>query len=574
MKTNNVSLRDRWLPVLLVIVACLLAGRFLLMPGYFAMHDDLQVTRFYEMEKCIHDGQIPCRWVPDMGAGRGFPLFNYYAPLPYYIGVMGRWIGMSFMDVVKATFLLGTIGSGLWMYVLVSQITRSRWAGVVAAVFYVWAPYRSVDVYVRGALSESWALMWFPMILWSWWMWAKSQRFWYPLAAASTAALFLSHNIMSLWFAPVIAAWVMGCWWQWGRSVKKFLSLVVHSVWAVGLAAFFLMPAMMEKHLVHSENLTQDYFDFRNHFVTIKQLFIDRSWGYGPSRLGPVDDLSFQIGWPHWWLLVIGILVLGWALMKRKSLPSEKWGMFTVFLALGTLFFMHARSVLLWEAVPILAWTQFPWRILALTNFALAGLAGWLVCTVENEKYKAWVASGLMLLCIALNWQYFQPDKYNATAQDADKLTGTEWNIQKNGAIRDYLPMVVETYDIEVATEDARATAKGEGTARIRNFTRRSNFVSFDVEADDVLGAEVEVELYDYPEWIVLADGVQLPTHHNNPLGLITFEVTSGKHIINMWFMDTQVRTFANLISLASYALWLGVMFMPMKEMPTNRPKL
>ena len=59
--------------VVLVVIFGLLASRDLLMPGYFPMHDDLQMMRQLEMDKCFRDGQIPCRWVPDMGYGYGFP---------------------------------------------------------------------------------------------------------------------------------------------------------------------------------------------------------------------------------------------------------------------------------------------------------------------------------------------------------------------------------------------------------------------------------------------------------------------------------------------------------------------
>src|SRR5690606_19120577 len=107
--------------ILLVVVFSLVAGWYFLLPGYFAMHDDLQVTRFYEMERCLLDGQIPCRWSPDLGAGRGFPMFNYYAPLPYYVGIMGRWIGLSFMAVVKMIFLMGIVGSAIFCYWLVVE---------------------------------------------------------------------------------------------------------------------------------------------------------------------------------------------------------------------------------------------------------------------------------------------------------------------------------------------------------------------------------------------------------------------------------------------------------------------
>ena len=81
------------LPLLFVIFVGLLAGRTLFGQGYFNMHDDLQMMRQLQMEKCFIDGQIPCRWVPDMGYGFGFPLFNFYPPLPYMVGELFRVVG-------------------------------------------------------------------------------------------------------------------------------------------------------------------------------------------------------------------------------------------------------------------------------------------------------------------------------------------------------------------------------------------------------------------------------------------------------------------------------------------------
>src|SRR4030067_2086101 len=105
------------LPFIIIIFVAILAGRSLIFQsGYFNMHDDLQIMRQLEMEKCFLDGQIPCRWVSDMGYGFGFPLFNFYHPLPYLIGEIFRLVGFSFVDTAKLTFALSFVVSGITMY--------------------------------------------------------------------------------------------------------------------------------------------------------------------------------------------------------------------------------------------------------------------------------------------------------------------------------------------------------------------------------------------------------------------------------------------------------------------------
>src|SRR3989338_9976126 len=77
--------------------------------GYYPMHDDLQPMMQLVMDKCFRDGQIPCRWSEDLGFGFGYPLFNFYPPLPYYIGQIFHWSGLSYLDTVKAVGILGFI---------------------------------------------------------------------------------------------------------------------------------------------------------------------------------------------------------------------------------------------------------------------------------------------------------------------------------------------------------------------------------------------------------------------------------------------------------------------------------
>ncbi|MFV1917701.1 MAG: 6-pyruvoyl-tetrahydropterin synthase-related protein, partial [Patescibacteria group bacterium] len=250
MKAIINILRNRhfW-PLFIVIVFAVLAGRSLIFQsGYFNMHDDLQMMRQLEMEKCFLDGQIPCRWVPDMGYGFGFPLFNFYPPLPYLMGQGIRLIGYSFVTTAKLMFALSFIVSGITMYLLAKDFF-GRLGGVLSGVFYIWAPYYAVDVYVRGAMNEVWALAWFPLIFWAGYRLIISKKRegirWIILLALAYFALFTSHNLMVLIFTPFFGMWILLHLWRenkWSRIPQLLISMV----WALGLAAFFTLPALAE----------------------------------------------------------------------------------------------------------------------------------------------------------------------------------------------------------------------------------------------------------------------------------------------------------------------------------------
>jgi len=123
----------------------------------------MQAMRLYEIDKCIRDGQIPCRWVPDMGYGYGYPQFNYYAPLPYYIMEVFHLVGFGFLDSVKAGMVLSILVSAWGMYSL-AKFLWGRVGGFISSRLYIYAPYRATDFYVRGAVGELWAMAFLPFI--------------------------------------------------------------------------------------------------------------------------------------------------------------------------------------------------------------------------------------------------------------------------------------------------------------------------------------------------------------------------------------------------------------------------
>ena len=66
--------------ILLVLTVMTIFAYFsLLKPGIHNIQDDMQFFRVFEMSKCFADNQFPCRWVPDLGYGYGYPLFIYYS---------------------------------------------------------------------------------------------------------------------------------------------------------------------------------------------------------------------------------------------------------------------------------------------------------------------------------------------------------------------------------------------------------------------------------------------------------------------------------------------------------------
>ncbi len=160
-----VALKKNW-PFLLGLILSVSLLWPLFWAPYFTHQDDVQVIRLYEMSKCFVDHQIPCRWVPDLGGLYGYPLFNYYAPLSYYFGAIVYFLTHSLLISFKLMFAVSFLGSFIFMYLLACKFW-GKLGGSLSATFYAFAPYHALDFYVRGAMGEMWALMFFPAIFWA-----------------------------------------------------------------------------------------------------------------------------------------------------------------------------------------------------------------------------------------------------------------------------------------------------------------------------------------------------------------------------------------------------------------------
>jgi hypothetical protein len=554
----------------LVLFSAVLASRWLFKPGYFIMHDDLQMMRQLQMEKCFQDRQIPCRWVLDMGYGYGYPLFNFYPPLPYYIGQVFRWMGFSFVWTAKLLFSLQFFLSGIAMFVLATNIWGVL-GGLLSAVFYIWAPYHSVDVFVRGAMNEAWAFVWFPLIFWASKKLIGEEKFKYLVwLAFSYSMLLLTHGIMAMVFTPFLLLWII----YWILVERKFFwrkvdllgKFVLSGLWSLGLSAFFVFPMLLEKKFTHIETMFSGYYDWRAHFASLRQLFLSRFWGWGPSVWGTEDQMSFSVGHIHWMLGAVVVLLTMTGLyrqLKRKEVNFYfvlPLGIFTI--GVFYVFLAHQRSTFIWQTIKPLQLAQFPWRLLAVAAFSFSLLAGGFTSFI---KQKGWIFA-LLVLVIAFDWRYFRP-KSIGPLSDAEKFSGKAWEIQQTASIYDYLPK--SAFSAPTHPPDFKWKFSGAATdVRVR---KGSDW--FEWRGKVTRGGELKIPIFYFPGWQAwLNRGNRLAISHSND-GLMKVLILDDNQnernnrkqsvVVYFRFADTPVRSWANLFSLVSWWLLLAVILGP-----------
>lgn len=520
------------------------------------MHDDIHVLRLAQMEACFADGQIPCRWAADLGFGFGQPLFNFYSPLSFYAAMIFRFLGFSLIDSIKTVFLLSLVVSGIFMYLLVKEFF-GKWAALASAVLYVYAPYRAVNVFVRGAFAEAVAITFIPIVFLSIYkLISKQAKTWFVILVFSLASVFLSHNITTMISAPFFVAWAF--FWLWKtKRFKSIRPLALSVIFSFCLAAFFLLPVVLEKQYVTIDFLKSAYNDYRQHFVYFGQLFLLRYWDYGPS-LGKESRMSFQIGWPHWWtLLPIPFLFL--ILSKKKKIDSAVLSVLFFGFVFGvSVFLTHWRSGVVWKSVPLLSFVQFPWRFLGLACFSAAFVGGGLIYFLqkvfEKEKMAAVFSVVLIVLTIALNYSFFRPQVMHHWLSDEYKLSGQELESQMKSAFFDFLPKTVKIVPQELSLQKPLPSQGVE----IADYLRKSNSWQFKANVSGENPALVEVPVFYFPGWKVFVDGVEAEARVGDR-GLIGVDIPPGEHLVLGKFTDTPVRAASNIVSL--FALLIIIPF-------------
>lgn len=543
---NNLALHKEFLIGLLLTSSLLWP---LVWAPFFTHHDDVQIIRLYEIDKCFKDHQIPCRWVPDLGGLYGYPLFNYYAPLPYYLGELIFLITKSLIISVKMMFAIAFLGSFIFMYLL----ARKFWGelgGSLSALFYSFAPYHAVDFYVRGAMGEMWALMLFPGIFWS--LTRLEER---PnignllLGGIFMALLITSHNLSAMIFLPITLIYVVVLFLK-KKQIRLLWFSLASLVLGLLLSAFYLLPVLLEKNLVHVDTTTYGYFGYTEHFKGLRKLFLDRSWGWGASIRevpgGERETLSYQIGWVHLlgWVLALYVLKILW---KKNHWLGKLIGISTLII-LFSVFMIHPRSEFIWKTVEPLKYLQFPWRFLMIVIFFVSFVSGSLFLILNKRKQLIW--AGLILTVVFFNFSYFRPEKFIQVTQE-DLLTGQNWDRQIKRSIFDYLPSSAKEPPAELAKSRYQILT---GDTVITDFKEGTNWIHF--KADTRTHTIIRLSQYYFPNWRIFVDGKEiLIDYKNNNLGLMTFILGKGNHQIEVRLYDTPIRQVANFITAATLVL-------------------
>jgi len=519
-------------------------------PGYFTRaHDARHSVYFLQMfDMSVRDGAWFPRWAADMVFGYGYPLWIILAPIPFFIGEACILVGADVVSAVKITDGLALFFSALTMYMFARRALGDKHAALVAAVAYVYVPYHLVDLYVRGAQAELVAFVFPPLILWAFHrlaseLDARSIAF----AALSYAGIVLSHIQTAVFVTPIVGAYLLFLLLRPPRAprntfyVLRFtLCTTLALALALALTAIFTAPILFEQRYLRSDALIDGFFDYRKHFLNAPQLF-SPFWGYGYAGENGNDQFSLQLG-------LMPVLLAFVALWRVRRTDAAH-----------TFFFAGVLGVLVFALLPIsapmwapfsaiVAFVQFPWRLLIIAATALAFLSGAAYLALDKSRDLV-SALALCWLIVVASFPYTLPQHTDAVFNyqtqmefevvDRELLGDTIWTTERPQDS----PLVAQYIAGEKLTRaialDAHATVE----------TMRYGGQSVEVRVNATAPARIQFYTRYFPGWVGSLNGQPLALEPFGEQGLILARVPAGAFDLKIRFEDTPPRQIGALIS-------------------------
>jgi hypothetical protein len=577
------------LPVWILILVVLLTAASLWGPGIVNTRgggdSPFLLQRLHQLSANLRAGVFPVRWMPDAAYGLGYPFFNHYSALPFYLASALDLLGLDPLTALKLTQTLGFLFAALAMYGWTNRIWRVRSAALLASVAYTVAPFHLVNAYVRGdSLSEFYAFVWYPLILWALdRLFERRSARAVVMLALSYAGLVMTHNLSAFIFSPFVLLYLLLLLWRTPfRSWRLLGQGIAGLVLGMLLSAWVWLPALLETRYVQPETLTTGYFNYSNQFRTgnLVQTGLQFDYDIAPTVDGPTP---FAMGGPQAVFAFLGSLALLWLVFsahRPAPMPdegqkladepraAEAWSS-NLFLVIGLVLstlMITPLSRPLWDHLPLLEMVQFPWRFLSVQALFAAAAIGALALPLRG--WRAWGVSGVIgVLLVASTLSSLRPERLLIGPEDVTSTRLQEYELFTGNigtTIRwEWLPEAVVprpfTFDTVVAPDAPAQPIPLAGTLlRATETERHPTGQTWRVQTGDA-GATLALPVYYWPGWTGTVDGESAPVHAVEGAGYLALDVPRGEHILHLTLGRTPLRVAAEALSLIALVLVVAV---------------
>ncbi|MFN8522488.1 MAG: 6-pyruvoyl-tetrahydropterin synthase-related protein [Chloroflexota bacterium] len=538
------------LALFVLVIGALPAVGPLLQDGVPATHDGhLHVQRLIALDELNAQSVLLARWLPSVSYGLGAPVFNYYAPLAYLPALTIRALGADLATSYKLAFGLPMVLSGLAGYAL-ARVWTDRVSAIAAGLVLAYAPYQLVNVYVRGALAEAAAAPLLAAVAATTVATIRtSGTRWLIAHAAAMGALVLTHNITALVAVPMFATIALAVTFgtpdlMARRSLARFATA---TGLGVALAGAYWLPALAERSLVHIQAAIEPEL-FASFFLAA-QPWAQTSFSY--DYLQPVSSVSgTDIYWPRMGLAQLGLFLIAGivAAARRRTRATACWALA---IGLASIALQLAPTRALYEIVPLAAFIQFPWRLLAVFGLATALLTALAINAAPSAPgARPALVAGVVACSAATSLWQLNPsrDLIDPSALTPETITRIELGGMGVGTTHggEYLAASTPAANATRLWKDLRDldTARGHAEPPVGLAVESLSWSTEALRTSVTASAPERLTIRQsrFEGWQILVDGVDAPPARGPRIGQLAVLLSPGAHDVEFRFGWTAWR--------------------------------
>lgn len=527
----------------------------------------IHIEHACNFKKCFWQGQLLPRWIDGQVNGYGEPIFNYYAPLVYYLFTFLELIFKDPVLSIKWTFIIPMVLCTVFGYMYLRR-HGSAVSSAIAMVFVIFSPAIHIFIYNTNWPTSTIALAFLFLTLYGIDSFNKEVDFDFKsllITSIGYALMALAHLATAFMFTLLAVPYFFLNLHI--HRTKKFVKNYFFSLGlGAGLAGFYLFPACLEKNLVHTDEvLTQGpLWDYSKNFL---YTYLDRNinegyaWGIFDHRYYEVSNALFSLA------ILFCLVPLLLNFDKIKTYFKEPFRV-SIAMILFTLCFlmMTPVSFFIWLMIKPMQTLQFPWRF---TAFIVP--FGALVITYTFDLVEKLVKEKVNLTAYKIIFYCLVVLFSILVYVDVINMYKWKWVPEQS--------LLKAGVHVLWGNEEYRPNLIGDPNWKQKNFkqdftpTIDSTSALIDVVLKKWLSHErifevfcpeehqIRLRTFYFPGWVVYVDGRKVEIDMDPKTGAMLFHVPAGKHEIVARFELTPLRKSAAYISLGALILYLYLLF-------------
>ncbi len=511
------------------------------------------LTRIKGIAESLRAGYFPVRnqlyWLHNYGYGVGF----YYPDVFLYFPALMVLLGFDLLSSYKVFLIVCGFFSVASVWYATMRITKIRPAAYTAAVLMTFSAYRLSNLYYRGAVGETQAAVFLPLIILGLYeIFYENPGRWFYFAAGFLGLL-CSH-IISLTIAAVFTFLFLLL------HIKKlltdrqiFFGLVKSVLFTAGIGSFFWMP-MLEQMKTNPELRINRIIDsganlnIANYAFPIQNLLSRfKIWNFAWQA-----DCIYP-GWPLLLVPLFGILV--WKKRNRIVRAADYMlGFALLMLWMCTRAFPWTVKIFL----PFVTRIQFAYRILLPASILLSICGGIYFAVLSKRRLFPVLLTALAAFCFfSTAYPIFQETIQNRTVK---KNLFVMQDNRVSGA--EYLPKGLDN-DFPLKNADTVFIPDGKSKLKITGHDRQGLSFSFSYElsgdTDDVRISVPLIYYTGYQGTITAENGSVIhPEIRWDNRGLVSLSSSGiSRGTVCVSYQKTNIQKISEVITLISFIIFI-----------------